>query len=244
MGLNMKSNENMSKITNIVNILKLLTIAFLCAFCVLVVGHYYKIKDYAISLSRDLNIVIFFNKNITTCEGLREKLEATGFISVKECVGTFEAYLKAVEKNPFLKDISVPGDAMSIQTYAIAIPKLIPDENFISKMRNTLEQISDIDEVVFDTLFFKKYVEIESLVMMYQKIFFIFGIIVLVLFILKCIFFIIECELNTRKFVINIFLYLLSSTFGFLAVYRYTQINDIIILLMIPFAAAFGVILD
>ncbi|MDR0820424.1 MAG: hypothetical protein LBN19_02740 [Endomicrobium sp.] len=231
--------------------LKLVAVASLCAFCILVSGHYYRIKDYAKILSENLNIVVFFDKNSADDAVIRGEIEATGLVSVKEYVNAAEAYSKAVEKNPFLKDISVPDAAKSVQSYALVAPKSIPYENFLSEMKSVLERISGIDEIVFDMPVFKHYAEIENLLLFYRKIFFVFAVIIFILFVFKCIFFVLEQKLDTRKIVANIFPYLLSSASGFLILWtvcicvRYPLLTDkIAIFSIIPFIAVLGVILD
>jgi cell division transport system permease protein len=231
--------------------LKLVTVASLCAFCILVSGHYYQLKNYAKTLSENLNIVVFFDKNSADDAVISGEIEATGLVSVKEYVNAAEAYSKAVEKNPFLKDISVPDAAKSVQSYVLVAPKSIPYESFLSEMRSVLEKISGIDEIVFDMSVFKHYTEIENLLSFYRKIFFVFAVIIFILFIFKCIFFVLEQGLVTRKIVANIFSYLLSSAVGFLILWtvcicvRHPLLTDkIAIFSIILFISVLGVILD
>jgi cell division transport system permease protein len=231
--------------------LRLVAIAFLCAFCILVSGHYYWLKNYAKTLSESLNIVVFFDKNSADDAVIRGEIEATGLVLVKEYVNTVEAYSKAVEKNPFLKDISVPDAAKSVQSYVLVAPKSIPYENFLSEMRSVLERIPGIDEIVFDTPVFRHYAEIENLLSFYQKVFFVFTVIIFILFVFKCIFSILEQGLDARKIVANIFPYLLSSSAGFFILWTvciFAQhpllIDKIAIFSIIPFISILGVILD
>ncbi|MDR0800306.1 MAG: hypothetical protein LBN01_02095 [Endomicrobium sp.] len=232
-------------------ILKLAALAFLCAFCILVSSHYYRIKGYAGSLSENLNIIVFFDKNSKDDAVVKDEIGATGLVSVKEYVNSSEAYAKAVEKNPFLKDISVPDIVKSIQSYAVVAPKSVPDKNFLSKMRTALEGISGVDEIVLDISVFEHYSKIEDLLSFYRKIFLIFAAVIFVLFIFKCIFFFMEQESNAKKLAVNVFSYLLSSAFGFLVLWIvciYTQypllIDKTAVLSIIPFVAVLGVILS
>jgi cell division transport system permease protein len=248
-GVNMKIGKFTMKTAS--ESLKLVAVASLCAFCILVSGHYYRIKNYAKTLSENLNIVVFFDKNSADDAVIRREIEATGLLSVKEYVNAAEAYSKAIEKNPFLKDISVPDAAKSVQSYVLLTPKTILCENFLSEMRSFLERISGIDEIVFDMPAFKHYTEVENLLSFFRKIFFIFAVIVFIFFVFKCIFFVLEQELDTRKIVANIFPYLVSSAAGFLILWsvcvcaRYPLLTDkIAIFSIISFIAILGVILD
>ncbi|MDR1628193.1 MAG: hypothetical protein LBR79_05410, partial [Oscillospiraceae bacterium] len=56
--------KNRKKIARTMSeLLKLSTLAFLGVFFVFIVNHYYQIKDYANTLSEELNIFVFFDKN-------------------------------------------------------------------------------------------------------------------------------------------------------------------------------------
>jgi cell division transport system permease protein len=231
--------------------LKLVTVASLCTFCILVSGHYYRVKNYLETLSENLNIVVFFDKNAADDAVIIREIEATGLVSVKEYVNAAEAYSKAVEKNPFLKDIFVPGATKSVQSYVLVTPKSISYENFLSEGRSVLERVPGKDEIVVDIPVFKHYVEIENLLSFFQKIFFIFTVIIFIFFVFKCIFFVLEQELGTRKIVANISSYLLSSLTGFLILWaacicvRHPLLIDkIAIFSIIPFITVLGVILD
>jgi cell division transport system permease protein len=232
-------------------LLKLVTVASLCAFCILVSGHYYRIKNYAKTLSENLNMVVFFDKNFADDVVIRGEIEATGLLSVKEYVSAAEAYSKAVEKNPFLKDISVPDAAKSVQPYVLVAPKFILYENFLSEVRSVLKRISGIDEIVIDMSVFKHYMEIENLLSFFRKIFFVFAIIVFIFFVFKCIFFVLEQDLDTRKIAAKTFPYLLSSAVGFfilqvacICTRHHLLIDKAAIFSIIPFIAVLGVILD
>jgi cell division transport system permease protein len=231
--------------------LKLVVVASLYAFCILVSGHYYWLKNYAKTLSENLNVVVFFDKNSADDSVARREIEATGLVLVKEYVNAAEAYSKAVEKNPFLKDISVPDAAKSVQSYALITPKFISHENFLSEIKSALERISGIDEIVFDTLGFKHYAEVENLLLFYRKIFFVFAAVIFILFVFKCMFFVFEQKFDARKIATNIFSYLLFSSAGFLilrAVCIYAQLplltDKIAMFSIIPFIAILGIILD
>jgi cell division transport system permease protein len=248
-GVNMKINKFTIKTAS--KSLKFVTIASLCVFCILVSGHYYRLKNYAKTLSENLNIIVFFDKNSTEDAVIRREIEATGLVSVKEYVNAAEAYLKAVEKNPFLKDISVPDAAKSVQSYAVVAPKSIPYENFLSEIRSVLERICGVDEIVLDTPVFKHYAKIENLLSFYRKIFFVFAIVIFILFVFKCISFVLQQELDTRKIAATIFSYLMSSAVGFLILWivcicaRHPLLTDkIAIFSIIPFVAVLGFILN
>ncbi len=238
----MKINKFTIKTTS--KSLKFVAVTSLCVFCILVSGQYYRLKNYAKTLSENLNIVVFFDKNFTEDAVIRGEIEATGLVSVKKYVTAAEAYSKAVEKNPFLKDISVPDAAKSVQSYALVTPKSIPHENFLSEIRSVLERICGIDEIVLDTPVFKHYAEIEDLLSFYRKIFFVFAIVIFILFVFKCISSALQQELDAKKIAANIFSYLMSSSAGFLILWivcicaRHPLLTDkIAIFSIIPFVA-------
>jgi len=245
----MKCEKTTMKIMN--NVTKFIAVAFLCFSCILVSSHYYRIKNHTAALYKDLNVIIFFDENIKEDTEAIKKIESENLVFIKEYVNATEAYSKAIENNPFLKDVSVPDDAKSIQAYAIATPKFIPEESSLLNMKKTFEEISGVDEVVFDTSLFERYAKAKNLLSFYKKIFFIFEIVILALFIFKCIFFIVKHKQRTKIFVMNVFMYLLYSIVGFLAFWIlciYTHcpllIDGIAVLSIIPSIAALGIVLS
>jgi len=232
--------------------IRLSVIAILCACCALILNHFYQVKRYSIELSKELNIFVFFNKDFEDKSYIYRLIQATGVVVVREYVDAQNAYLKAVEKNSFLKDIFVPGIPKSIQAYAIVSPKYIPNEQFLSCIRNKLEKIHDVDEVVFNVEIFKHYIKIGNLLLFYRKIFVIFLILILILAIYKCIFFITAHSYNVKKIMTKIFLYVVSSMCGFLVLWtvcicmHYPLLVDygVVLLLITPFVASIGVLLE
>jgi cell division transport system permease protein len=230
---------------------KFVAVTLLCIFFIFTANHYYQIKDYAASLSRDLNIIIFFDKNAKEGKTIKNEIERIGLVSVKEYVDASEAYLKAVEKNPFLKNIAVPDDVKSIQAYAVVTSITTPDENFLSEMRKGLEGITGVDEIVFDASVFKRYVEVVNLILLYRNVSSIFILATLILFIIRCVLYIWEQKSSRIKFAKNAFTYLTAAAFGFLAIFmmcaylKYTlSVDEHAVLLIVVFTAVIGIILD
>jgi cell division transport system permease protein len=245
MGLLVKNEKAMF------NWVKFAALIMLCVIFILVANHFCKIKDYAKLLSKDLNVIVFFDNDVKEWQGVKESLENTGFVLLKEYADKSKAYSKAIEANPFLKDVSAPDDIKSIEAYAIVIPKSTPDENFLLKMRNSLERVPNVSEIVFDASVFGQYVKIEKMLLSYHKIFFIFVTLIFVLFALKCVFFITREELNSKKLVKKMFEYTLASSVSFLATwivctfFKYPlSIGDVSVLCAMPFSAIVGVLLD
>jgi cell division transport system permease protein len=204
-------------------------------------------------LLKDLNIFIFFDKDFEDDASHVDKLiQATGILVVKEYVNAQNAYLKAVEKNPFLKNIFVPGIPKSIQTYVVVSPKYTPNEKFLSSIRSTLEKIHGVDEVVFNAKAFKEYVKIENLLMFYKKIFLIFFTLIVVLAVYKCVFFTAIHSSSVRKIITNISSCVVSSLCGFFVFWivciyaQYPLLVDriVVLLLIIPFIVSVGVLLE
>ncbi|GHT61111.1 hypothetical protein AGMMS49531_07730 [Endomicrobiia bacterium] len=244
-------NNEKKIVDTIFNSVKFVVLAMLCVFFILIANHFCRIKDYAESLSKILNIIVSFDDNAKKDGSIKEDLENTGFVWLKEYVDKSKAYLKAIERNPFLKDVSVPDDAKSIGAYAIVTPKSIPDEKFLLEMKSSLRQISNVDDVVFDASVFKQYAEVKKTLSLYNKIFLIFAALVFVLFVLECMFFIVSEELDNKKLVKKFVAYILASALGFLVIWvvcafvQYpSSINKISILCIIPFTAILGVVLD
>jgi hypothetical protein len=233
------------------NLIKFLALFFTCIFFILLINHFYQIKNYLLTLSNNLDIIIFFDKDLNDYEKIKEELESTSLVSFKKYVDAAEAYLIAIEKNPFLKDISASGDIKSIQAYAIVTPKLIPDETFIIEMEKSLENISNIEDIVFDSSSFKHYVKTKKNKLLYQKLFFLFGLVVLSLFAFKCAVVFAKKELSSRKLIEDILLYFLICvcasivTWSICAFIQYTLLIDYVgVLCTISITTALGIILD
>jgi cell division transport system permease protein len=245
------SKTDKSKIKMAVKVCKFAALALLSAFCFLVASHYCYTRNYAAALFKHLNVIVFFDKSSKDDAATVEKIEATGLVRMKEYVNSAEAYLKAVEKNPFLKDISVPDSAKAIQSYAVLAPDFIPVESVLLEMKNTLKNIPGVDEIIVDIPVFERYVKVKNLLSSYQKIFIIFEIAVFILFIFKCAFFTVEYESNSRSLVLSILLNFLSSAFGFFVLWFLCicmhwplLIDGGAVLSMASFVAFIGVILN
>jgi hypothetical protein len=195
--------------------LKLIILIFLSGFFVFIANNYYQIKNYSKDLFEELNIFVFFDKNSKNDEKVLEKLNSINSVLVKEYVSASQAYKKTVEKNPILNNISLPNDTNSMQSYAIVKPKSIPDNNFLLEIKTTFSNISDIEEIVFDEPNFLHYAEIQKALLLYKKIFFITISIFFVFLILRFILIYIS-RANIFKQAKNFFIYLLSSSLGFL----------------------------
>ncbi len=229
--------------------LKFLAIAVFCSLSVLIANHYYQLQEYAAELSSKFNITVFLDKSCKDDSIVCENVEALGFVSVDEYISAEEVYDKAVEKNPFLKDVSVPGEKEAFQSYMKLTPLDFPTEEFLVIAKNSIMQIEDIDEVVFDPVIFNDYVKVKNIAVLLQKTAIVFALIMLVLFIVQSILFIIEKEENTRKYITNIAAYLLMSSLGFVAVWGICVFIQYPLLLdekaafiIIPLSAATGII--
>jgi cell division protein FtsX len=233
-------------------LLKLSTLAFLCCMFVFVANSYYQIKDYAETLSEELNIFVFFDKNSKNDDEKKilESINSEASIFVKEYVNSVEAYKKTVEENPLLSSISLPDASKSLQGYAIVKPKSIPDDNFLLEIRKVLDGIDGVDEVVFDESDFLRYAKIQKQLLLYKKAFFIVISVFFTFLILKFILAYIA-GLDMLKKAKKFFLYLLASFIGFLLfwilckhMYYSLLVSEIAVSLIIPFTSFIGVMFD
>ena len=229
--------------------LKFAALAVFCAFSVLSVDHYYKIQDYAAQLSSKFNMIVFFDRDCKDDSKVCEEIESLGFVSVDEHIAAKDVYAKAVEKNPFLKEVSVPGDLQVFQSYAKVSPLDFPTEEFLVIARNSIMQIENVDEIVFDPSVFKEYTEVKNTAFLLRKTGFIFALVIFVLFIAQSVLFMLEKEENTRKYISNIIAYLIMSAIGFVAVWgvcvfiQYPLLlNENAAFFIIPLSAAIGIV--
>ena len=230
-------------------VLKFIAIASVAAFCVLASNHYYQIKQYSQNLLPELNMTVFLDKNCEDGAKVCDAIGALGFVNIDEYVRAEEAYLKAVEKNPFLKDISVPGDSEVFQPYIKASPMSMPTEEFLIAARNAVAQVDDVSEVVFNPGNFKQYERAVNILSFYQRLIIVFSALMLIMLIIQSILFIFESEENTRKLVTNSIAYLVAASAGFVGMWSvclFAQypilIDETAAFFIIPLSAALGII--
>jgi cell division transport system permease protein len=206
------------------------------------------VQSYVSFLYDDLNIIVFFKNDVKDINSLAEKIKTVETLSIKELVDSTQSYLKALEKNPFLKDIST---SESIGSYAVILPQEVFDENYLLKIRNGIEAIDGVDEVVFDSYSFNQYRKLKNLLILCQKTFISFFIVFGALFILKVIFAVFLQEVNFKKIVQKFCFYFMAASIGFFVVWMLSiffqcnlSMDKSLILLVIPFTAVFGLIFD
>lgn len=231
-------------------VLKFAAIAIVSAFCVLAADHYYQIEKYTQSLIPKLDMTIFIDKNCEDDSEVCDAIEALGFVTINEYVNSEEAYSKAVEKNPFLKDISVPGDSDIFQSYIKAFPLDLPTEDYLVLARNAVSDIDNVHEIVFNPEKFKEYVRSKNLLNVCKMILMAFAIAMAVLLIVQSVLFVLQSEENSRKLVTNAIAYLLAASLGFVCAWSvclFIQypliIDEIAAFYIIPLIASFGIIL-
>jgi len=230
--------------------LKFAALAVFCAFSVLIANHYYYIDSYAKKLSSELDMTVFISKNCPDDAKVCGEIGALGFVAVDKYVSSQEAYFKAVEKNPFLKDISVPGDAGAFQSYVKVVPTKLPTDDYLVAARNAVAKVPDVSEVVFDPSRFKEYVQARDTLSFYQTFGLVFIIAVFVFFVVQSSLFIAAKEENARKLVTNFFAYLVAASAGFAGVWGTSVflqypllIDQFAAFFLIPLTAALGIIL-
>jgi len=206
-------NKTLSKI------IKFAALGIFCAFGVLLANYYYQFKDSADKLFSELAITVFMDKACKDGAEVRGAIEKLGFVRVGEYVPSDQAYAKAAEKNPFLKEISVPGDAGAFQSYVKIFPSQAPDDPYLASVLDAVSRIEGVDEIVFDSKLFKKYADMENVLYFYGIASAVFVLAVFMLFIMRSIIFAVEKEENTRKLVANIAAYLAAASAGFLGLW-------------------------
>jgi cell division protein FtsX len=225
---------------------------FFSSFFVLILNYYYQVQSYVYSLYDELNITVFFKNDVKDIKVLADEITKIEMLHIKELVDSSQSYLRALEKNPFLNDISSLDDNIdSIGGYAVVLPKEIFDENYFLKIRDGIESINGVDEVVFDTNSFKQYRKLKNLLMSCQKTFFSLFIIVGGLIVFKIIFAIFLQESPIKKLVGKFCFYFMAASIGFFIIWIlsiYIQcdlsIDKPLISLVIPFATIFGLVVD
>ena len=245
----MDENTNINYINAVSKALKLVSLAVFCAFFVLLSNYYYSLQNDAGKILSGLSVTVFLDKNHEDINAIREDVESSGLVSVKEAVSGQDAYLQTIEKHPFLKDISVPGDKESFQAYLKVLPKDFPARDNLLSIKNGLLKIEGVDETVIDFAGYEEYVKIKNAIEFYFNASIIFAIVVFVLFVFKSVLFVAENELNARKLAGGFSSYLLAAAAGFIILWgvcvfvQYPlSVKEGAIFCIIPFTAACGII--
>jgi len=235
-------------------VLRFAAAAFLCASFVFAANRYYEIETSAEELFSKIQIIVFFDKQNRDCDKTVNEIESLGILNLAEYVPSQQAYSKAVEKNPFLKEVSVPQDANYFASYAVFSPADIPTSEHLTLMRAAVMQISGVDEIIFNKSICAEYVKTENTLVFYKSAAVIFAIIIFIFFALQCLLRILKKSGQTKKIAAKrLFLetaaYLISSSLGFVILWGSCQfaqypllINETAAFIIIPLSAALGVI--
>ncbi|MDR2395277.1 MAG: hypothetical protein LBD57_01500 [Endomicrobium sp.] len=233
------------------NIIKFLSVMFFSSFFVLFLNYYYQVQSYVCSVYDDLNIVVFLKNDVKDIKAICEEITKEDELYIKELVDSSQSYLKALEKNPFLKDISTFEDIGSIGSYAVVLPKEIFDEKYLLKIRNGIEAINGVDEVVFDTYSFNQYRKLKSLLISCQKTFFYLFVIFGSLIVFKFIFAVFLQGFFIKKLIRKLCFYFMAASVGFFVIWMFSifvqcdlSINKPLISLVIPFVTIIGLVFD
>jgi hypothetical protein len=98
------------------------------------------------------------------------------------------AYLEAINKNKFLKDIASSGISDQLPAYAIVQPKcLLLNNTFLQNIINKLNKDLNVDEIVFDANLFTHYIATTNNLLIYRKLVYMYVICSLLLIILKLV---------------------------------------------------------
>jgi cell division transport system permease protein len=216
----------------------------------LFIDNFYKLKKTKVDLSKKVYITIFFNNsaNIDKRALSVKIIENTKNLMLKEYVDEFTAYSKAIERNKLLNELYVPGMEKSLQAYAIVIPKDIPDDTFLSYINEKLKKNSNIDEIIYNKDIFNQYVFVSKQLRFYEKILYFYVLLLLIMFVYKCIFLIFSKKIF---FIKKMFYYIMYSVISFFILkvvsifFKYILlINSSVSVKIILFTAIFMIVLD
>ncbi|MDR0823088.1 MAG: hypothetical protein LBN20_04845 [Endomicrobium sp.] len=230
-------------------LIKFVVLALFSAFSVLLANHYYYLQNYALNLSSDINIVVFIDKASKDDAVICDAIEALGLVTIDEYVNSKDVYARAVEANPFLKDVVVPGSENSFQSYVKVSPKELPTEDYMADLRNELYKIDNIDDVIFDVSLFKHYAQIKASALFYQFASIVFAASIFVLLLFNILIGITAKEERMRNILSRFIAYMFSATAGFLIIwtvclfYNYPLLlGQEAIFIIIPLTASLGIL--
>jgi cell division transport system permease protein len=237
-------------------ILRLSAAAFLCASFIFAANRYYEVKASCENLFSKIQITVFFDKQNRDCDKTVREIESLGLINLSEYVPSQQAYSKAAEKNPFLKEVSVPQDANYFASYAVFTPADIPTDDYLTLSRAAVMQIDGVDEIVFNQDICRQYVETENALLFYKSAGAVFAVIIFTFFLLQCVLRILNRGEHTKKaavkrLAVEVAAYLISSALGFVILWGVCQfvqypllINEAAAFIIIPLVCVLGIIFN
>jgi cell division transport system permease protein len=230
-------------------ILKFLALAVITAFCVLSADCYYALDAYAQKLYSGLAVTVFIGGGCKDHSKLCREIEDSGILSLDEYVPSSQAYSRAVEKNPFLKDISVPGDAQVFPAYARFVPAVFPGDGYLAGAAKMLASMDDVEEAVYDEASFEKYARLKNELSFYKAAALLFAIIIFMFCAVRAVLHILKKEEPPKKTAANAAACLIACAVGFTVVWgvcvffqRELFIGETAAFLTILLTASFGII--
>lgn len=238
-----------SSFRTLARVIKYLSIMSFCAFCTLCVDYYYQLENRIKVIEESLDIDVFV-KTDQDSKTISDKIEKLDMVQIKEYVSPNRSYQLALQQNPFLKEFEVPNKEQAYQGYFRVFPKQQhTSKDGLSLIRKAIEDIVEVDEVVFDKNAFSKYFELENVFNFYTIAGTIFGFIIAFLFLFKVILFICFQKESRKRIVLNFFKYLIAAILGFVFVWSiclYLQypllIKQVAAFYLIPFSAICAVL--
>jgi hypothetical protein len=235
---------------NISFIFMLIITVLLFIIFALFIDNFCKLKEIKVDLSKKVYITIFFNNSTNVDKhALSVKIiKNTKSLLLKEYVDEVTAYSKAIERNKSLNELYIPGMEKSLQAYAVVVPKGIPDDTFLSYINEKLKKNSNIDEIIYNKDIFNQYVFVSKQLRFYEKILYFCILLVLIMFVYKCIFIIFS---KKKIFIKKIFHYIIYSVTSFFILkvvsifFKYSLLfNSSIAVKIILFTVVFMIVLD
>jgi cell division protein FtsX len=222
----------------------------LSALCILIMNHYYLMESESDELNSHLSIYVFLNKNVQDSDKVRADIDSLSLISIDEFVLSKEVYKRSVEKNPFLAEIAIPDASNAFQSYIVASPAQIPDEQYLKTLEEELYKIDGVDEMVFDREGFARYLNLSQNLQYYRLIIYIFSGIIALFFIIALILSFTDEDKSWKKFLISFAIYNAAAIVGFWGLWGVCQVikypfvvDQISSLIVIPFTSLLGIVL-
>jgi cell division transport system permease protein len=199
-----------------VRFLKFTAAAILCAGAVLTMNMFFQEKDRAASLYADLNFHIFLNKNLSEIENATvQNISNLDLLDIVEYVPSNEVYKRAVEKNPFLGNVSVPNVATVFQSYIVATPATILTAQALKTIEDAFYGMESVDELVFDKAAFLQFIALEEKLKFYQKAGYILAGAFAALFLIEFVIFMFAAKEKRKKFLLSFCICFIGAIAGF-----------------------------
>lgn len=201
------------------NISKLFRLSFvfvLMLFFVVVSQYYINFKNSLEQTAQELKIAIFIKDSTEILpEEITAAISNLNYLNVIEYVDSQQAYTKAVELNPELSEI-FSQEEIHYPAYVLANKPNVKNIKALEDIKNEIKLLDFVDDVAYDNKAYTLLFDNLSLVCKYNKVFIIFLILGVIIFLAKLVLFCLKKQF--KNILMDLFIGFAISLFAYIVI--------------------------